>query len=103
MLALNDLRLLHPSRCISHLSASEKEEWALMQEPSYMRIPRPIRTINMKKEREKMRKSSTLIASLIANLIVQVMALYDMATSYSQQLAILLTNERCGTCMLSMT
>ena len=41
-----------------------------MQEPSYMRIPRPIRTINMKKEREKMRKSSTLIASLIANLIV---------------------------------
>ena len=38
--ASNDLRLLPPPRCISHLRASEKEEWALIQESSYMRIPR---------------------------------------------------------------
>ena len=55
---------------LSHLRASEKEEWALMQEPSYMRIPRPIYNKYEEREREKMRKSSTLIASLIANLIV---------------------------------
>ena len=41
-----------------------------MQEPSYMRIPRPIYNKYEEREREKMRKSSTLIASLIANLIV---------------------------------
>ena len=42
-----------------------------MQEPSYMRIPRPILYNKYEeREREKMRKSSTLIASLIANLIV---------------------------------
>ena len=55
---------------LSHLRASEKEEWALMQEPSYMRIPRPIYNKYEEREREKMRKSSTLISSLIANLIV---------------------------------
>ena len=54
--ASNDLRLLPPSRCISHFRASEKEEWALMQEPSYMRIPRPIYNKYEEREREDEKK-----------------------------------------------
>ena len=38
---------------LSHLRASEKEEWALMQEPSYMRIPRPIYNKYEERERER--------------------------------------------------
>ena len=41
---------------LSHLRASEKEEWALMQEPSYMRIPRPIYNKYEEREREDEKK-----------------------------------------------
>ena len=41
---------------LSHLRASEKEEWPLIQEPSYMRIPRPIYNKYEEREREDEKK-----------------------------------------------